>query len=205
VEGDPGSSAVIGRLWELADECTPALRVDAYTQAIMDLGATLCTRARPACTLCPMSGDCVAAREGRQQELPARKRTRARPTRQSVLLIAQSGNAGCVYLERRPDSGLWGGLWSPPQFDDDAAALAWCGRIWGDQAGEVAHLEPIDHAFTHFDLRLMPLRIQCAGPPAVKDGGEIWYSLDDPPRLGLPQPIKRLFERLRAERVAQVE
>jgi A/G-specific adenine glycosylase len=216
IGGDPGSAAVLARLWQQAEVCTPHARVAAYTQAIMDLGATVCTRTRPACTLCPLVGLCVAAREGRQPELPGRKqRTRARPAREAVLLIVEHADregARAVLLERRPSPGIWGGLWSPPQFPTEPDALAWLARTWpgvggGADAAAAAvgglpcaeHLPPIAHAFTHFDLRLQPLRVflERAVPGAVDDADRWrWYSLTAPPRVGLPQPVRALFERL---------
>jgi A/G-specific adenine glycosylase len=197
IAGDPGAKAVIDSLWDLAERCTPHARVAAYTQAIMDLGATVCTRSRPACTVCPMSTLCVAAREGRQAELPGRKARRARPAREAVLLIAERAGSRAVLVERRPASGIWGGLWSPPQFDTEAAALEWCRREVGEGAIGMDQPAAIEHAFTHFDLRLKPLRIVCAARHAVGEPGDrLWYPLDAPPRVGLPQPIRELFKRL---------
>jgi A/G-specific adenine glycosylase len=199
ITGDPNSKTVLESLWKQADACTPDQDVAAYTQGIMDLGATLCTRARPACTLCPMNTGCVAALEGRQMELPGRKMQRHRPAREATLLIAQSGcnSATAVLLERRPNSGLWGGLWSPPQFANEADALAWCAREFGD-VNESQALAPIDHAFTHFDLRLKPLLVRGRQKLGVLDGDDrLWYQLGAPPRVGLPQPILQLLERLR--------
>jgi A/G-specific adenine glycosylase len=199
IAGEPSSKAVLNALWQQAEVCTPHHDVSAYTQAIMDLGATVCTRTRPACTLCPLNTGCVAALEGRQRELPGRKLKRNRPSREATLLIAQIGVNGstAVLLERRPNSGLWGGLWSPPQFPNESDALAWCAREFGD-ATESEALSPIDHAFTHFDLRLIPLRVRGKRTVAVLDGEDrLWYQLDAPPRVGLPQPIRQLLERLR--------
>jgi A/G-specific adenine glycosylase len=172
----------------------------AYTQAIMDLGATVCTRSRPVCTLCPMLGICAAAREGRQDQLPGRKQRRERKARETTLLIALTGNdtARAVLVERRPAPGIWGGLWSPPQFDTERAALAWCVREFAAAERSVEQLAPIEHAFTHFDLRLNPLVVRCHPRPAVNDAGRLWYSLEAPPRVGLPQPIRQLFARLQA-------
>ncbi len=198
IAGDPGSAIVLAALWRQAEACTPHEDVAAYTQGIMDLGATLCTRATPACPRCPMKTHCSAALEGRQMQLPGKKSRRNRPSREATLLIAQSGTVGCaaVLLERRPDAGLWGGLWSPPQFANESDALAWCAREFGDAHAEA--LAPIDHAFTHFDLRLKPLLVR-SRTLLVRDGeNRLWYSLDAPPRIGLPQPIRQLFERLRA-------
>jgi A/G-specific adenine glycosylase len=199
IAGDPSSAAVIVTLWARAEACTPDARVGAYTQAIMDLGATVCTRARPACTVCPMSAICVAAREGRQAELPGRRQRRERKAREATLLIAESGGEGTrvVLLERRPAPGIWGGLWSPPQFDSAAAALDWCRREIGEPEAELEAMAPIDHAFTHFDLRLNPIRVRCSPGAKVREGDDrLWYSLSEPPRVGLPQPIRQLFERL---------
>jgi A/G-specific adenine glycosylase len=200
IAGDPSSKPVLEMLWAQSDACTPAENIAAYTQAIMDLGATVCTRAQPACTVCPMSSLCLAALEGRQAELPGRKPRRNRPSREATLLIAQSGTNGssAVLVERRPASGLWGGLWSPPQFESETDALAWCRRELGDTVPDLQALAPIDHAFTHFDLRLKPLIVRCGPNPNVRDADDrLWYQLGEPPRIGLPQPINQLFERLR--------
>jgi A/G-specific adenine glycosylase len=198
IEGDPSSAAVIERLWAKSEACTPAEYVAAYTQGIMDLGATLCTRARPACTVCPMSTGCVAALEGRQGDLPGAKQKRKRGAREATLLIAETGALGsrAVLVERRPAAGLWGGLWSPPQFESEFAALDWCRREIGEPAARTEVLATIHHAFTHFDLRLHPLRVHCNPYPQVQEGERLWYALDAPPRVGLPQPIAKLFERL---------
>jgi len=204
IAGDPSSKTVLAELWMQSEACTPTAGVAAYTQAIMDLGATLCTRTRPACTVCPMSEGCVAALQGRQAELPGRKHKRIRPSREATLLIAQTGSNGssAVLVERRPAAGLWGGLWSPPQFDNERDAIEWCVTEFGD-AAEWRSLPPIDHAFTHFDLRLKPIQVQCEPRAAVREGTErLWYELSAPPRIGLPQPIRRLFEQLRTTGMA---
>ena len=161
IEGDPTSASVLKTLWLAAENCTPHTRVAHYTQAIMDLGATLCTRSRPACTVCPLVQICLAAHEGRQAELPGVKQRRERPSRDAVLLIAETGDESSrsVLVERRPAAGIWGGLWSPPQFLNEAEALAWCRRELGD-VENMEPLPPIEHGFTHFDLRLQPLRVR---------------------------------------------
>ena len=200
IAGDPSSSAVLQKLWAQSDACTPTEYVAEYTQAIMDLGATVCTRARPACTQCPMNAGCTALLEGRQTELPGRRQRRTRPSREATLLIAQTGTHGskAVLVERRPPSGLWGGLWSPPQFANEKDAMAWCRKEFGDAGPDPQALAPIDHAFTHFDLRLKPLVVRCEPAPGMRDAVDrLWYHLETPPRIGLPQPINQLFERLR--------
>jgi A/G-specific adenine glycosylase len=175
IAGDPASSAVLESMWALADACTPVENVGAYTQAVMDLGATLCTRSRPACTVCPMNLDCMAAREGRQAELPGKKQKRHRPSREATLLIAHMGgeSSAAVFVERRPVAGLWGGLWAPPQFETQAAAMEWCAREVGEPESDTQLMTPIEHAFTHFDLRLKPLRVRCRPHESVKEGEQL--------------------------------
>jgi A/G-specific adenine glycosylase len=199
IAGDPSSRAVIDVLWARSEACTPSVEVRAYTQAIMDLGATVCTRSRPACTVCPMNTGCTAALGGRQLEFPGRKPKRKRPSRHATLLIAHTGNnaSTAVLVERRPPTGLWGGLWSPPQFASEGEALDWCRREVGETT-ESRALPSIDHAFTHFDLRLQPIQVRCERKNEVGDGDDrLWYRLETPPRIGLPQPILELFQRLR--------
>ena len=201
IEGDPGTAAPMKLLWLTAERLTPTQRVGAYTQAIMDLGATICTRARPACGECPIVGRCFAARAGRQGDFPGRRKMRQRPERAAVLLIAEiSGEGDCaVLIERRPASGIWGGLWSPPQFADETAALDWCRREYGEPQRVAEAMEPIDHAFTHFDLRLTPLHVRILQGEEGRDpDNRMWYRLAMPARVGLPQPIRQLFARMLA-------
>jgi A/G-specific adenine glycosylase len=198
IAGDPGSAPVLAELWRHAEACTPAVRAAAYTQAIMDLGATVCSRTSPACTVCPVTHLCIAAHEGRQDELPGRKPKRTRKAREATLLIAETGAAGAraILLERRPAPGIWGGLWSPPQFESEFAALDWCRRNLSEPEMQPERLTPIDHGFTHFDLHLKPVRVRCKRHPQIAEGEHLWYSLTAPPKVGLPQPIRQLIERL---------
>ena len=196
IEGRPGERAFENALWEHAGHETPQQDVDVYTQAIMDLGATLCTRRNPDCVLCPLSAECIARATGRQHELPASRKARARPRREVVLLLAHRED-GCIWLARRPDSGIWGGLWSPPEFATAGAADA---LLPG--AAEGQQLPAIDHAFTHFDLRIQPLL--AAAPDSwqpltgVRDGegAGLWYNPREPARVGLPAPVASLLAAL---------
>src|SRR5579883_1754303 len=178
VAGDPTRASVLARLWSLAEACTPSARNADYTQAIMDLGATLCTRTRPACTVCPMNDACRAALEGRQAQLPGARRRRERPLRHATLLLIERrldaaaaaaaaavadgtvafarGAAGetqaqapaegerALLLEQRPAKGIWGGLWSPPQFECEQAALDWCETAFPGSE-RIGLLETIEH------------------------------------------------------------
>jgi A/G-specific adenine glycosylase len=199
IDGWPGLPAVEQRLWSLAQSHLPtgveATRMADYTQAQMDLGATLCTRAGPACVLCPLQDDCVARIEGRTAQLPASKPGKASPQKYAHVLWLQD-EAGRVLLQRRPPRGIWASLWTLPQADDAAAAQAWFeSHATGDFASALA-LAPIDHAFSHFRLQLQPLRLPgVALRPRVGDNDDLrWVGRAQLASLGLPAPIRKLLE-----------
>lgn len=202
VAGPPGERAIEQRLWALAEEHTPHEHVGEYTQAIMDLGATVCVRTRPLCPLCPLQADCNAHRTHRQHLIPApRARSRAaRRVREVVMLIAQRAD-GAVLLERRPLSGVWGGLWSLPEFATESAARGFAAAaLHGAQIAARA-LAPVPHAFTHFDLVITPLLARCSG--AEHEAGELhetdrtlWYDMRVPARVGLPAPVQQILASL---------
>ena len=192
------------RLWALAERCTPQARVAEYTQAIMDLGATVCVRRRPLCTHCPLSERCFARRTGRQHELPAPRRRLARPSRR-VFMVVALGASGGVLLERRPESGVWGGLWCLPEFATATAAAAFVRNCLGAAAVEAQPLGEIEHAFTHFDLSITPLLVRCAPQAAImEEGAGLWYNIREPAPIGLPAPITALLSRLAGETLFDV-
>jgi len=195
VDGAPDANATLERLWELAEENTPREDVGIYTQAIMDLGATLCTRGQPRCEECPIAADCRARLEDRTADLPAPKRKRAvRRLRHAVMLVARHDSA--VLLVRRPPSGIWGGLWCLPEFGDRDAAEQFAMAQLASAKPALAALPDIEHSFTHFDLVITPLEARCQGARRVNESGELWYDLAQPARVGLPAPIKSLLGRL---------
>jgi A/G-specific adenine glycosylase len=199
VDGALDDRATLERLWQLADENTPQQAVAIYTQAIMDLGATLCAR-KPRCGECPIASDCLARISGRQTELPVAKRRAARRQRRAFMLVAR--HASSVLLVQRPSSGIWGGLWCLPEFDDRAAAEAFASRTLASVSLNRAALPEIEHSFTHFDLLITPLVARCHGVAGVAESSanqptQLWYDLAQPARVGLPAPIKTLLETLR--------
>ena len=158
IDGDPTDRATTNLLWARAEECTPRAQVDTYTQAIMDLGATLCTRRNPLCMHCPVSEGCFARQRGRQHELPAPKAKRAvRPARHTHMVLALRPD-GSVYLRQRPPAGIWGGLWAAPSFDSADEAKGYVDQHVG---GEPIELPTIRHALTHFDLSIIPWLVRC--------------------------------------------
>ena len=187
------TNATLEQLWQLSEKCTPAEDVSVYTQAIMDLGATVCTRRKPLCVYCPLAQACVARRTGRQHEFPAPRQMKPRRARHVFMLVAMREDGG-VFLERRPESGIWGGLWCLPEFDSETAARAFAMQSLLEPCVEPQPLELIEHAFTHFDLAITPLLTRCAGPAGVMDEPRsLWYNPRDPESVGLPAPIKTLL------------
>jgi A/G-specific adenine glycosylase len=192
VDGPPEAATTQARLWQLAEACTPPENVAAYTQAIMDLGATLCVRSRPRCAECPLQQGCRARVEARQHALPAKRARRARPQRSVYMLIARRVDRA-VLLERRPARGIWGGLWSLPEFADPDAALQFCqARLLRARPAVMGN--PLHHAFTHFDLAITPLHVRCDDYGGVMDGAaQLWYNSALPERIGLPAPVQQLI------------
>jgi A/G-specific adenine glycosylase len=195
VAGWPGEPKVAAKLWAEAEARTPRAQLADYTQAIMDLGATVCTARAPACARCPVAADCAARLADRIAEFPAAKPKRARPLRRGRLLLVENAE-GALLLERRPPNGIWGGLWCPPWLAEDEPAEA---SVLADRHGlivkPIAELEAIRHAFTHFELELRPLRLRIVGNATwIAERSEVrWLNIAAPERPGLPAPVEKLL------------
>ncbi len=193
IDGDPASPAVESALWALARRLIPREAIEAYTQGMMDLGATLCTRTKPRCGDCPVARDCVARREGRTGELPGKRSRRALPHREVQLVWAE--RAGDVLLERRPSTGVWGRLWSLPEIDVDADPVAALSERYGIGGRLLERLAPIDHAFTHYALTMHPSRLAAKASRAALPAECIWIARGDLAGAALPAPIRKLLAR----------
>jgi len=194
VAGWPGQSAVADRLWKVAAAQLPETRAHHYNQAMMDLGATLCTRTRPRCDDCPVAEDCVAKRESRQAEFPGRKKRSVLPERRIEMLLLE--HRGRVLMEKRPPAGIWGGLWSLPETEDSAVWLA--AKMPG--AHEVIALESFTHTFSHFRLHIQPVHVRLVVVSrTVMDAETDWYDTASPPPLGLAAPVQRILETFSAK------
>ena len=194
VDGWPGSAVVSRTLWTHAESNMPDHSVARYTQAMMDLGATLCTRANPACERCPVAAGCEAFALGRQTAFPGRKPERAKPQRKSHMVLVR--HAGALYLERRPPAGIWGGLYSFPEFDSVSEAKDWCRDRLGAEPLKVETWPTLRHSFTHFDLDIVPvaLLVDAVVPRAVEEGDSLWYAPGDERQVGLAAPVRSLLE-----------
>ena len=200
LEGWPGSSAVANSLWEYAEQHTPRTKVAAYTQAVMDLGATVCTRSNPRCDACPLSADCKAHALGRETDFPGRRKKKEKPRKTTLMLLVQNGKA--VYLERRPESGIWGGLYSLPEISSLDALGAWCAQYLAAAPVHVEQRGVLRHSFSHYDLDIHPVVVRVdAAADRVKDGDDgIWYEPGSPPAVGVAAPVAQLIRDHGAER-----
>ena len=185
----PGKTAVDRKLWALARELLPADGIEAYTQGLMDLGAGICTRSRPQCASCPLAETCLARQQGRQAELPVARPRAAIPERRSTFILISDGQR--ILLERRPPSGLWGGLLVPPE-GEVGPVLARLGlSLHSAQA-----MPPLRHAFTHFRLTLEPVLCRVERCAQVAEAGREWLDLAHAAAAGVPTPIRKLLMRV---------
>lgn len=192
----PGSSAAMRQLWQLAEQLTPAAEhCAAYTQAMMDLGATLCTRSKPDCQRCPLQQGCQARVLGLQNELPVPRPKKELPEQHCHMLLLTNAQ-GEVLLQQRPATGLWGGLYSLPQLEsmDALPALLASQQL---QAQEPRLLPSLTHTFSHFRLHIQPwqVQVQPAGVAEMAAGPQLWYNRQRPPSIGLAAPVKKLLTR----------
>lgn len=193
IEGFPGSAAVDRELWVLAESLLPDQDIEAYTQGLMDLGATLCTRARPECPRCPLADTCIARRDNRQGELPGTRPRAALPQRTSTFVLFSDGQR--LLLERRPPSGLWGGLLVPPEGDPAQLALRLGLQLQGQQT-----LPPLKHSFTHFHLTLEPVYCTVVAPERIGEAGWEWLPIETAASAGVPTPIRKLLRQVASAR-----
>ena len=195
IAGWPGAPKVESKLWRTAEALLPRKDIETYTQALMDLGAMVCTRSSPRCDACPVERDCVARVEGRVDKLPSPRPRKALPQRAVRVLVLE--RAGTIMLEKRPPTGIWGGLWSLPEVPVEADVVLHCLTQWGARVAAGAELAPIEHRFTHYHLTLLPQRIAVrTWPPRAEAPGRVWLTRDDTLAAALPAPIRALLRTL---------
>jgi A/G-specific adenine glycosylase len=195
ITGWPGASPIEEQLWRRAESLLPSRNIEAYTQGMMDLGATICTRARPRCTDCPLRAECVARRDGRIAELPTPRPRAPLPHKRSQMLVLLYGDA--VLLEKRAANGIWGGLWSLPEARSDEDLIALCHRRYGLEIATPLPLTPITHGFSHFRLDIVPSR--CAVNRllfTVADPNTLWLHIEAALVAGIPAPVRRILSTL---------
>ncbi len=189
IEGWYGQSKVLKQLWELAETLTPEQEAAAFNQAMMDLGAIVCKRSKPNCQECPLSAKCLALQQNRVDELPHKKPKKQRPSKSVYWFLHLK--QGKILLNKRPPTGIWGGLWSLPEIEVD-----------NYQVSTEQKLEPILHKFSHYDLNIQPLIIQKvmknqSNMGIMEPDLQHWCSLKEPLNLGVPTPVKNLLAKLK--------
>jgi A/G-specific adenine glycosylase len=204
IEGDPSTRAVEQRLWDMAREQLPSARVSnndanamaTYTQGLMDLGATLCTRNRPRCQDCPIHSDCTARKEGRTDELPSARARKTLPERSVAIMLAH--RPGHILLEQRPATGIWGGLWSLPEFSVDVSSTDFCASL-GLHVTKIEKLPAFLHVFTHYRLTITPVIARTSEPKSSAAEQSLskptfhWTKIGALHSKGLPAPIRKLL------------
>jgi len=196
VEGWTGAREIEQQLWALAESLLPEQEIAIYTQALMDMGATICTRTRPRCSMCPVRGDCVAWESGRVDRLPAARPRKTVPEREATFLLLVRG--GKILLERRPPHGVWGGLWCMPQIraEEEEDYLS----RHGLQVVRRVELAAFSHTFTHFKLHIRPVLLELhIRPLLAEQSGAEWMKQEDALHAALPSPVRRLLRDLQRQ------
>ncbi|SHF77199.1 A/G-specific adenine glycosylase [Marisediminitalea aggregata] len=194
ISGWPGTKSVENALWEYATDLMPQQRANHYTQAMMDMGATLCTRSKPKCDECPLQSDCVAYAQGKQTDYPGKKPKKTLPEKQTVMSVILCQRS--VLLQQRPQTGIWGGLWSFFEREPGTLLSSQLSQLIGSHE-TLDIVEPFRHTFSHYHLDIEPEVINCEQfPQQVAESGWRWVSLDEPLEVGVPTPVKRILTAL---------
>ncbi|MEP5569750.1 MAG: A/G-specific adenine glycosylase [Halioglobus sp.] len=203
VEGWPGKTAVHNELWKIAEKYTPDERSADFTQAMMDLGATLCTRSSPQCDRCPLDEDCSARISGDQLSYPGKKPKKATPVKSTRFLMLRDAE-GNLWLEKRPSSGIWGGLWCFPEAKD-LDETHWCIDRTGLAPASVESWPVFRHTFSHYHLDIEPVLVQLGSnsEQVMEADRQLWYNVRQPPQIGLAAPVVGLLQQLANDNLAK--
>ena len=201
IAGWPGSPVISKQLWALAGKHTSPIRPADYTQAIMDLGATICTRQQPKCVLCPLESECEAHKQERASFFPYRKPRKNLKTRDVYFILLRNKN-GDILLQKRPPTGIWGSLWSLPELSPDTNINNWCTEFYSGKILNINYWPSFRHTFSHFHLHITPVLINIEDPKGsistakqIREIADtIWYNPKMPVECGLASPVKKLLE-----------
>jgi len=202
-DGWPGNTKVAQKFWQQAIELTPEQNTAQYNQAMMDLGAMVCTRSSPKCQRCPIDELCQAKISGKQQEYPHKKPRKTKPIKKTKMLMIRSEGQG-ILLFKRPPVGIWGGLLSFPELEQQHSINDWCQNNLGLSLEEHEEWPVVRHTFSHFHLEITPVKIVLKSPidNVMEEGGWVWYKdcgwhKNKVPPGGFAAPVSRLLERLK--------
>ncbi len=195
IEGWPGTPKIEKQLWVLAEQLLPHTDMVAYTQGLMDLGATLCTRSKPQCGCCPLSTSCVALQQQRVTQLPTPKPRKTSPEKHTIMLVLLEGDN--VMLEKRPPAGIWGGLWSFPELEADSDYTNIAQQRFGVCVQPEKALPRLSHAFTHFKLHITPQPLTVKKRTSrSSEPGAVWLSIEDAINAAIPTPVRKILQSL---------
>ena len=195
IKGWPGDKIVENILWALAETRLPKRNIEAYTQGMMDLGASVCSRTRPSCTTCPVSSDCAALQQGLVSQLPTARLKKTLPEKHIQMLMLLDRDH--IFLQRRPSSGIWGGLWSFPELQLQADPLVYCRTQFGFNVSDSENLPLLKHSFTHFKLHISPVILRISVRPSLpKEPQQRWLPRHNALDVGLPAPVRKLLLQL---------
>ena len=195
ITGYPAEKSTQNKLWQLAEQSLPIHtdhgRIQSYTQALMDLGATVCLRRNPICAACPLQSNCTAHRNNLTHLLPAPKPRKPMPEKEAVLLFLVQQHK--LLLRKRPAPGIWGGLWCPPEIAVDTDALTYCQQQFGMRIQSTRELPAMNHQFTHYKLRIYPKILHVTAPTTATDDQLVWLEPLMALHQGIPAPVKKLL------------
>ena len=195
IEGWPGTPKIERELWALAESLLPDTEMVAYTQGLMDLGATLCTRSKPQCGRCPLNSSCQAIQQQRVGQLPTPKPRKTTPEKHTTMLILLQGDS--VMLEKRPQTGIWGGLWSFPELEPDSDYINIAQQRFGVSLQPAATLPSLSHAFTHFKLHITPQPFTVTKrASSASEPGTVWLNITDATNAAIPTPVRKILQSL---------
>lgn len=194
IEGWPGHRQIEDKLWSMAIKHLPGIEVADYTQAIMDLGATLCVKQAPRCNVCPVQHDCMAYNAGTQSNYPSPRPKKLLPLRKTVFILLEN-KEGKILLERRPATGIWGGLWCFPEISVKGIMNESLRKKYQIQVTIKDTLQTFVHTFTHFQLEIRPVRVYLnSGEDSLIGKDNLcWYDPFEENKLGLPSPVQKLI------------
>jgi len=192
IEGWTGKPAVQQKMWSIAEQENPSIDAIAYTQGLMDLGSSICTRSKPKCHLCPLNTSCKALAQNKTKHLPTSKPKQVLPQKETTMLIIRMGNE--ILLEKRPQKGIWAGLWSLPEISMVAIATEAAKQQFGIETEPEETLQIVNHAFTHFKLSItpQPLQVTCA-PKQRQTSGYIWLTIEEAIGAAIPTPVRNIL------------
>ena len=193
IEGNLQASSTTKQLWQISESLLPNDRIDIYTQAIMDLGATVCTKSNPLCSNCPVNQDCSAFKEGLVDTLPLKVKRKSKLTKKVLWLLPQ-GPSGEILLEKRKEEGIWGGLWSFIETEKKAELEVALSRNFDSNISNIKKLKKVKHNFSHFNLEAIPYLVKVKKGKKIKN--TVWVNFKNVESLGLPAPIKKTINQI---------